>query len=372
MHMLSILAIARKDAIDILLNKSTLFLLLMPIFMSLLFFLISTLIGSHHTKILVYNPRQSGVVRVLSASFSDSQVIQANSPADVTAAFGPNGTRKNSSYAIGMVIPANFDSSLRTGNSLSLGLYINGDDVGTQQSQLVQTAIINYARTVAHPQSPVNLATRTINPSSNANIGLYIGRIYAITALLVSFMVGTSLIPSLLIEEKEKKTMRMLMVSPASFTDVVLGKLLVVLVYQLVLSSVVLAIQGGYTGQVSLVLLYALLGSCFGLALGLLFGSIFQTSSAVGAITGIVVFIYILPSLSIVMLGPLLGNNFVAQLIKILPTYYIADGAYNAIENTSTLGGNLLDISVTLGCTIVLLAIAVWALRRQAAVVGTI
>jgi ABC-2 type transport system permease protein len=372
MHIRSILAIARKDALDVLLNKTTLVLLITPIILSLFFFLISTLIGSHNTEILVYNPGQSHVVSVVSESFSDSQVIQANSPADVSAAFGPNGIHKSSSYAVGLVIPANFDSSLRAGNHPQLSLYINGDDVGTQQSLLVQTALIGYARTVANPQPPISLTTNMINPPSDTNIGVDIGRIYAVTALLVSFMVGTSLIPSLLIEEKEKKTMRMLMVSPASFTDVVLGKLLVVLVYQLVLSGVVLAIQGGYTGEVSLVLLYTLLGSCFGLALGLLFGSIFQTASAAGAVSGIVSFIYILPGLFVGLLGQLLGNSFVTQLIKILPTYYIADGAYNAIENQGTVGGNLLDIGVTLGCTIILLVIAVRALRRQAAVAGTI
>jgi ABC-2 type transport system permease protein len=372
MHIRSILAVARKDALDILLNKTTLFLLLTPILLSLVFYMITALIGSHNTTILVYNPGQSGVVQVVSASFSDSQVVQANSAADVAAAFGPNGAHKNSSYAIGMVIPANFDANLRAGKHLPLSLFINGDDVGTQQSLLVQTAINNYARSVATPQPPIRLATTTINPPSDMNIGVDVGRIYAVTALLVSFLVGTSLIPTLLIEEKEKKTMRMLMVSPASFTDVILGKLLVVLVYQLVLSGVVLAIEGGYTGQISLVLLYTLLGSCFGLALGLLFGSIFQTASAAGAVGGIVSFIYILPGLFVGLLGQLLGNGFVTQLIKILPTYYIADGAYNAIENLGSFSGNLLDISVTLGSTIILLMIAVWALRRQAAVAGTI
>ena len=137
MHIRNILAIARKDALEILLNKSTLIGLLTPIFLALVFLLITILIGNHTTAILVYNPGNSGVVSVVSSAFSDSQVIQANSPADVAAQFGSNGTHKSSSYAIGMVIPAGFDSSLRAGQRPQLSLYINGDDVGTQQRRCV-------------------------------------------------------------------------------------------------------------------------------------------------------------------------------------------------------------------------------------------
>ncbi|MGB8345384.1 MAG: ABC transporter permease, partial [Ktedonobacteraceae bacterium] len=163
-----------------------------------------------------------------------------------------------------------------------------------------------------------------------------------------------------------------LMVTPASFSDVIMGKLLIVLVYQLLLSGIVLAIQGGYTGNIPLVLLYTLLGACFGLALGLLFGSIFQTTTAAGGVSGVVSFIYFLPVLFVGQLGQLLGNGPFVQVVKVLPTYYMADGISNAMMSQGTFADALLDISVTLGSAIVLLAIATWALRRQAAVVATI
>jgi uncharacterized membrane protein required for colicin V production len=80
----------------------------------------------------------------------------------------------------------------------------------------------------------------------------------------------------------------MLMVTPASFEDILAGKLLVVLVYQLVLTGVVLVILGAFTGQIALVLLYALLGSCFSLALGLLLGAVFNTVSAATAVAAMI------------------------------------------------------------------------------------
>jgi len=55
-----------------------------------------------------------------------------------------------------------------------------------------------------------------------------------------------------------------------------------------------------------------------------------------------------------------------------LPTYYIADGAVNAIQSQSTVSGTLLDAGVILGVIVALFIVAVWTLRRQAAVVSTI
>jgi ABC-2 type transport system permease protein len=375
MHPRIILAIARKDAIDILLNKSMLFSLLVPILISLLYLfirLLNALIGSHATDILIYNPGQSNVAQVVINAFSGSQVTQANAASEVTAAYGPNGSHKSSPYAVGLIIPANFESGLRANNHPQVNLYINGDDVDTHTAALMQAAIDNYARALANPQSSTTVATAVINPPSNTNFGVTLGKMFISISLLYSFIVGITFVPRLLLEEKEKKTIRILMVTTASFGDVVVGKLLVVLIFQLLLSGLVLAIQSAFTGQVSLVLLFALLGSCFSVALGLLFGSILRTSTAAEVVGGIVIFIFIVPGIIVGPLEHLLGNSPIVQVMRIVPTYYIADGIYSAIQNQGTWGNTLLDIGVIVGCILVLLAISTWILRRQASVAAAI
>ncbi|HLI71776.1 MAG TPA: ABC transporter permease [Ktedonobacteraceae bacterium] len=372
MHPRSVLAIARKDGIDILLNKATVVVLIMPIAMAIFFLVVGKLISGHTTNILVYDPGQSRLVQVVSGGFEPVNVTEASSPADVTAAFGPNGSTRNSAYDIGLIIPANFDSALRAGSHPQVSLYINGTNINQQQSLLLQAAITNYARQVASPQPPLQLNTAVINPPSTASTGNLSGAYYGTVSLLVSFVVGLSLVPGLLIEEKEKKTLRMLMVTPASFTDVILGKLLVSLVYQLLLSGVVLAITSAFTGQVFLVLFYTLLGACFTLALGLLIGGIFSSASTAGGVSGLLFFIYIIPAIFTGPIATLMRDNPIAQIVKILPPYYITDGVYNAMQGQGSLSGNLLDIGVILASTLVLLAITAWVLRRQSAVAATI
>ena len=373
MHTRSVLAIARKDAIDILLNKSTLFILIIPIAMAVFFLFVGKVVGGHTTGILVYNPGQSRVVQVVSGAFGSSQVTEAASPAEVSAAFGPNGTKKDAAYDIGLIVPTSFESDLQAGKRLQVSLYVNEGNVDPLQASLLQSALLNYARQVAHPQNPLQVNMAAINPPTIADFGTSLNLLYGVAGLLVSFMVGTSIMPGSLIEEKEKKTLRMLMVTPASFTDVILGKMLVVLAYQLLLSGLVLAIQGGFSGQVQipLLLLYVLLGSCFSLALGLLFGGIFSTTGAAGGASGMVSFIYIIPVIFTGTLGLLIGNNPVAQIVKFLPTYYLSSGAYNAMQGQGTLSGHLLDIGILLASIIVLVALTAWVLRRQSSVAAT-
>src|SRR5258706_1764346 len=115
MHPRSILAIARKDALDILLNKTTLSLLLTPIVLALLFLLIANLLGSYTTNALIYDPGKSSVEQVLKSAYSDLKITYANSPGDVAAAFGPDGSHKTTSYALGLAVPAGLDARLRSG-----------------------------------------------------------------------------------------------------------------------------------------------------------------------------------------------------------------------------------------------------------------
>jgi ABC-2 type transport system permease protein len=371
MHPRIILAIARKDALDLWLNKATLGGLLAPIVLSLVYLLIGKVVGSTTTNILVYNPGNSKVAQVVNA-FQNIQVTQAGSSEEVSTTFSSIAPKGATHYSAGLVVPTGFDASLAAGQRPQLQLFFDGKTVNTQTQVLVEAAIINYCRTVSSPTPPVDLVTSVINQPTNTNSGVALTKFYASLILLVSLMVGITFMPQLLIEEKEKKTLRMLMVSPASFADMLFGKLIIVLIYQFILTGVVMAIQDAFTGQVGMVVLYALLGGIFSLSLGLLLGSLFNTVSASSAAVGPVAIIFIIAGIFVGPLGDMLSSSPVTRIVHFLPTYYIAEGVWNATNSLGTLSSNLLDVGVVLGTTIVLLAVAAWALRRQSAVAGSL
>ena len=369
MHRRAIFAIVRKDALDALINKSTLVALLTPILLAVLFAAITQLFGNKTNNVLVYNPSGSTVEQVVTGAFPNVKITRAGSAEEVAAAFGPDGSHKSSDYVVGLVVPADFEASLRAGGHSQLQLFTDGDQVNTHSRDLMALALTNYSRGIANPVPPVQISVATINPPAPSPIA-DLSNLYAMAALLSSLLVGTSLMPGLLIEEKDKKTIRMLMVSSASWGDIIIGKLLVGLGYQLLLAGIVLAVTKGYTGQVGLVLFYALLGSCLSLMLGLLFGSIFKTMSAAGAFSGMVSFLYVVPVFFAGSFGVAFGNNAFGQIVHLLPTYYLADGVINAMQVRGTPASVTLDIAVVVGSILALFIAAVWVLRRQASVIG--
>lgn len=368
MHLRTTLAIARKDALDIVLNKSTLVMLLTPVLLTILFAVLSGLLGSKPARLLVYDPQRSGVSQVVSASLALSQTVAASSPQEVASAFAPDiGT----SYALGLVVPPGFDASLRRGEHPRLALYLNGTELNDMQRQAVVHALTDYASTLSHPQPPVDIAVTTIH-SSSSTFNLDLGTFYVVMGLLTSISVGISLVSTLLVEEKEKKTLRMLLISPASLPDVVLGKLLVGLVYQFLLSLVVMVVLQGFVGNLPLVFLFVLLIASFGLALSLLAGSIFRTTSGLGGFLGVVSLLFVIPAVFSSSLGMLFGNNTILKFMRALPTYYMADGLLNALQGQGTIGSILLDLLITLGCTLLCLGAALWILHRQVVVTASI
>jgi ABC-2 type transport system permease protein len=371
-HLRAILAIVRKDALDIMLDKAKLGGLLTPIALTLLYVLVGNVLSSHPPTLLVYNPGQSGLQQLVSSAFTSPQITQANSASDVGAAFGANGTHKHVPYYVGLVIPADFEQSLRSGGHPQVSLYIDGSVISEQQGILLQAVITNYARTVVVQAPPASVTMTTINPQPpQTNSSFSLSKYYSLIVLPFSLIVGITLMPALLIEEKEKKTLRMLMVSPASFGDMILGKLLVALGYQLAVSLFVLAVMGGFAGNVPLLLLYVLLGACFSLVTGLLLGSILQTAGSAGAIEFIPIFAFIVPAIFIPLVQNLSGNP-IQQIIKFFPTYYFAHGVYDAMQSQGSFGVNLLDVGITSGCIAAIFLLTLWILRRQSAVAATI
>jgi hypothetical protein len=96
------------------------------------------------------------------------------------------------------------------------------------------------------------------------------------------------------------------------------------------------------------------------------------TSTPFRRSSGKLILIYIIAGIFVGQLGQMPSSSPAHRIARILPTYDIAEGAYNASQNLGSFRSNLLDMRVILVSTIVLLAIAAWALRRQSQVLALI
>jgi hypothetical protein len=107
----------------------------------------------------------------------------------------PNGAKIKSDYSVGLVLPENCDSSLRSGTTPSLSLFLNGTTVNVQTQALLQIDIINHVRAIANPQPPVSIDAIVINPPATENTGAILKQVYSPLALLTSLTVGSTFIP---------------------------------------------------------------------------------------------------------------------------------------------------------------------------------
>ncbi len=131
-------------------------------------------------------------------------------------------------------------------------------------------------------------------------------------------MVGAMTVPLLMVEEKERETLRFLLVSPASISDVLIGKTIVGVVVGMIIGVIAIAIVGELESLLSvMVLLVLLISSALCTGVGLLSSAFFKTALQSNTWSGIPLLVF---------LGGLLGDavppeTVMAEALKLLPSH---------------------------------------------------
>jgi ABC-type transport system involved in multi-copper enzyme maturation permease subunit len=219
-------------------------------------------VDSTVTNVLVYNEGDSSLVHGLESN-PGLKVYTYSSLPEVEYRL-TRGTVPE----LGLVIPSNFDQELRTGEQPVLEGYVihwmrNKDVLEVKQFVEDQmrgdigrdiTIDINLVYTQSNSRGYVSLAA--------------IGMVFVIA------MTGMSLTPNLMLEEKDARTMDVLLVSPANHIQVTIAKALAGLFYSLVASLVAFAVNHTLVTHWWLAALTMVIGSVFLVGLGLLLGSV--------------------------------------------------------------------------------------------------
>ena len=145
--------------------------------------------------------------------------------------------------------------------------------------------------------------------------------------LLLVVMVGMY-VPSMMIaEEKEKNTIEVLLLSPATPAEVFIGKGALTIILMFFTSIILLIIGGVEIRLLPVILVGTVLTSIFSVFLGMVVGILSPNQMATGVI-GMPVYLLLLliPQLSV------LGVEIINQIGKFLPTYYYFELLRLALE----------------------------------------
>jgi len=355
MNLSVIAAITRKDLVDAIRNRYLLTALITPLFVALLFRILFPGGNPRNLLTIIVNDSGNSAISTQLAQAPQINVVTAGSSATTE-------TEVQKRNAIGgVVVPANFDADVTAGKQPELTIYINNKKSLFEQAAFRQLLEQQVRSLVKRPE-PARLVWIDVDKetSEQSRGGLSLNQMLLPLLLIMTLgMIGAMVVPLLLVEEKEKRTLDFLLASPASLKEIVAGKALTGVAYSLLIAGLLLVFNRQNVGNWPLTSVTILFGLLFVVAMGLVMGSVLNNTMQVNTWAGTVLIVLLAPSF------PSIGlPAAIETAMRFVPTYYLTEAL------KLSLGGSGLSktwghLAVVLGCSFIAFAAAVWALRRR-------
>ena len=344
--------IAAKDIVDALRNRLVLSLILL---MSMIIFL---------PKMLVLIFEQPKITLPV-YDLGDSQAVAAlkNEP-DIAVQELPSEQEFDSALCgalfpqIGLRIPADFDQVITAGGPIELqGTVCWGKRHQVADLKPKLEEILSQSLGVPVTLNPQD---RIVYPPEQGLLFLSTATLNAVLAIL---LIGVFLVPSLLFEEKQTRTMQALLVSPASTGQVVTGKALAGAFYILVTGAVMFAISWEEVIHWDIVILFVVGGGFLSVAIGLLLGSFYEKQQdIIGWMS--VLLLFLIGTILVKMLG-LEMPALVESILPWTPSLALAEIYRAAFTETVVPAHVLTNLAVVVAFSLPLYAVVIWKIQRS-------
>lgn len=347
-------AIVAKDILEALKNKNTIAIILTSLLM-LVFYYYLPILGTsgEPTRVRVYDADDS----ILVALLENSETFDVRTYPSQEKMF--DALRDNDTPVIGLGIPAGFDSALESTGAAQLQGYVMSW-VDNKKALELQRALEAEVSGLTGQPVPILMEGNRIGlePDSQG-----IGSTAALAVVFVVVMIGLTLIPHLMLEEKSSRTMDVLLVSPASAGNLVAGKAIVGLFYCLLGALVALLVFQFVVVHWWLTLLAVIFGALLTISLGLWLGTIIESRAQLT----LWAWVFILPLLLPVFLSLMkdLFPGTVSQVLQILPTAVMLNLLRTSFSSSIPLGPTLLMLAWLAAWAAAGFFIVTWLVRRQ-------
>jgi ABC-2 type transport system permease protein len=347
-------AIVAKDILEALKNKNTIAIIVTTLLMLLFYYYMP----------IIETRAELPLVRVYDAGESHLVALMENSDTFEVRAY-PNqekmisAMRNNNIPLLGLVIPANFDNDLEGSGEAQLQGYVLtwvNNAKALELQGFFEAEIANLTGQPVHIKLDGNLVG--LEPKSHG-----LGTTASLATVFVVVLIGLTIIPHLMLEEKKTHTMDMLLVSPASAGNLVVGKAVVGLFYCLLGASIALLIFQFMVVHWWVAILAVIFGALISISLGLWLGTLIESRAQLT----IWAWVFILPLLLPVFLSLMadLFPNAVNQVLQFLPSVVLLNLLRTSYAQVIPLGNTLLRLAwlaVWAGAGLLLVT---WLVRRQ-------
>ncbi len=267
--------------------------IVMPLVISLL---LSLLLGTFFTGVPKLGVADEGSSQLVEMAKQQTSVVtkEYDTTAEIRQAV------ESGAVDIGIILPDGFDDFVRQGKKIEITAYTWGESLAKNRIILGVT-ITNLVRELSGQEAPVDIETITLGEEVSIP---WSDRILPLIVLMAVFLGGLMLPATSLINEKEKKTLVALTVTPTSIGDVLAAKGIVGLIISLFMGILILILNQAFGAQPVLLVLLLALGAVMAVEIGLSLGILLKDVTTLFAIwksAGIILFgpviIYMFPQI---------------------------------------------------------------------------
>jgi ABC-2 type transport system permease protein len=260
-HLRIMWAITLKDLIDAVKNKHIISIIISALFVVVIYKYLPGLTAEEGPpKLLIYYPTNSTFLSALYDSPAiDLYVYESESDMKY---YLTNGEVPE----LGLTIPENFDPTQNTNSPIQLEGYVLHLFKDDEVHELKRFMEGEFEYLLGRP---VNISIEKIHFQPETH-GMTV--LTSLGFAFVTIMVGMTVVPHMMIEEKQTKTIDALMISPASPSHIVISKAIAGLIYTFLMLIIAVAFNWILIQQRWLFILGGLLGGLFAISLGMMLG----------------------------------------------------------------------------------------------------
>lgn len=255
---------------------------------------------------------------------------------------------------IGIVLPEGFDDSVIQGEEMELTAYIWGESLAKQRTILLVT-IADLVRELAGQESPVEIESITLG----AEVSIpWNDRLLPLIVLVAVFFGGIFLPATSVINEKTKKTLEALVVTPTTVGDVFMAKGLLGIILSLFMGIVILVLNRAFGAEPALLVLVLAFAAIMAAEIGLILGALMRDITSlftVWKLGGILLFapafVYLFPQIP-------------EWIGRIFPTYYFIQPIVQISQGAGAWPDIATSVLILIALDLILVGVLMFTLKR--------
>jgi ABC-2 type transport system permease protein len=312
MNSVRIAGLLRGDVLRASRSAVVLWLVVMPFAMTFLLKIVFPSILESRPMLCVLDQDSSGITGIL----ADRSGIRVQTVSDLEGLL--SAMRYNEADA-GLVLAPEFDSVLKAGGRPLLDISVSEGSDPLDRAVILLT-LLDASRELQGTESPFDAVLITEDTGDG---GFPLQQRLVPAVVLVIMMISGIFLPAyLFVRERERRTLRAVMVTPAKMSEVLLSKTILGFCLTLVICSATLVLNGTDPSLYPPLLVILIVGTIVCNSIGLLYG----------LLAGNVKTLYtMVKSLNVFLAGPMafyLISGIPRWVVMIFPTYWFIDPLY--------------------------------------------